>query len=69
VGVSMKFHEIADRHPISAQHPYSVVISIHPSLWSQLRRFVKVSPDDFCLADKIEPTPDNWIAHVRAFST
>lgn len=68
MGVTMRFHEIADLRPISDEHPYGVVISIHPTLWSQLRRFVEASPGDFCLADKIEPTPDNWIVHVGCAS-
>ncbi len=64
----MRFHEIAASYSIPDAHPYGVVISIHPTLWSQLQRFVEASPDDFCLADKIEPTPDNWIVHVQCAS-
>ncbi len=63
----MRFHEIADIHPISDEHP-GVVISVHPSLWSQLRRFIEASPNDYCVADKIEPASDNWIIHVGCAS-
>ncbi len=60
----MRFHEIANHHPISDEHPYGVVISIHPTLWSRLRRYIEASPDDLCLLDKTQPEPDNLVAHV-----
>jgi len=49
----MRFHEITAIYLAPDTHPYGVVISIHPTLWSQLRRFIEGSPEDFCIIDKI----------------
>ena len=64
----MRFHEIDASHSIPDAHPYSTVIGIHPTLWSQLRRFIEASPNDYCVAEKIEPASDNWIVHVGCAS-
>lgn len=68
MGVSMRFHEIAASYSTPDAHPYGVVISIHPSLWSQLGRYVDAFPRDFHLIDKIEPEPDNWVVHIGCAS-
>lgn len=64
----MRLHEIASSHSIPDAHPYTVVISIHPTLWTRLQRYIEASPDDFYILDKIQPEPDNLVAHVGCSS-
>lgn len=63
----MRFHEIVQPYPIPDNYPYTVVASIHPSIWSQMHKFIMAS-DDFHLLDKIEPEPDNWVVHIACAS-
>ena len=60
----MRFHEIAASYSIPDAYPYGVVLSIHPTLWSQLRRYVEASPEEFCILGRIQPEPDNVVTHV-----
>ena len=59
----MHFHEIIQPHPTSDNYHYAVVASVHPSLWSQMHKFLMAS-SNFHLLDKIEPQPDTWVVHV-----
>jgi hypothetical protein len=64
VGIGIRFQEIDASNLIPDAHPYTVVISIHPTLWSQLHRYIEASPDGFCILDKIQPEADNLVANV-----
>ncbi len=64
----MRFHEIIQPYPTPDAFPFAVVASIHPSIWSQMRKFIKASPDDYHLLDKIEPQSDNWVVHIGCAS-
>jgi hypothetical protein len=54
--------------PMSDTHAWTVVVPLHPSLWSQFERFVAGSPAEFELLAKLQPEPDGWIAHVGCSS-
>lgn len=64
MGTGMRLHEITHSQKIPDAHPYTVVISIHPTLWSRLRRYIEASPESFYLIDRVQPEPDNLVAHV-----
>ena len=65
----MKYREITHLFRIPDDHPYVVVAGIHPSLWTQLCKFVERSPDQFCLLAKLEPQPDEWTVYIGCSST
>lgn len=60
----MRHCEIIHNVPTSDSYPWTVTVSVHPSMWSQFAKLVHLSPDEFQMLTNLQPEPDGWVAYV-----